>query len=743
MNQLPLSRARFRRSPVALVAMLYCGAVAAQQATVQAQGTTARSSLAEVTVSGDRSGRTEGSGSYTAEQASTATRMDLSIRETPQSVSVVTRERMDDMGLTRIDQVLGQTTGIMIGQADSERVNYSARGFSINNFQIDGMPRGLNAPLSDTVLYDRIEVVRGATGLMGGTGDPSATINSVRKRPTREFQGSASLSYGRWNQKRAEVDISAPLTADGRIRARTALAFEDRDSYMDMYHERKTVGMVIVEADLTRSTLLTAGVDFQNNKPKGATWGAVPYWNFDGTLANLPRNTSLSTPWSTWANQQQTAFVSLQHRFDNDWKVHLGYARTTSKNNTTVGYGGAGYPNPFTGKGMSLWTGSYGEGTYVNDNFDLYATGPFNLLGRRHTFIAGWNGGTQTYTSPGGRVIKPYPDAIPDYRVWTGAIMRPYFQADGSRSEGFLQLGGGYVAGRFSIADPLSVIVGARVSNYRTYTRGYNSLGQYTRTTGKSEARDEITPYVGVVYDIDKQHSAYASFTTLFRPQTVRDKNDRFLDPETGSSAELGVKGEYFGGLLNASTAVFQVKKKNLAELDRGVPSGFRLSDGSQAYVASGDGITARGIEFDVSGQITPAWNVNAGYTYLDAKTAKGERAVPNQPKHLLRLSTAYRFSGDLKGLKVGGGVTAQSGIYGISWYGQPPLFNMDANARIAQKSYAVFNLMASYEINKNLTAQLNVNNLFDKKYYRNVGFYDSVFWGEPRSFNVSLRAKF
>lgn len=741
MNQHSFSRARFQRSPVALVALLCCGVVSAQQ---QQQPAASGAALSEVTVSGDRSGRTEGSRSYTAEQASTATRMDLSIRETPQSVTVITRERMDDLGSARIDDVLGQTTGIMVGQADSERVNYSARGFSINNFQIDGMPRGPNSPLSDTVLYDRIEVIRGATGLMGGTGDPSATINSVRKRPTREFQGSASLTYGRWNHKRAEVDLSVPLTADGRIRARTALAWQDRDSHMDMYHERKTVGMVIVEADLTRSTLLTAGIDFQDNKPTGATWGAIPYWNHDGSLANLPRNTSLSTPWSTWANKQHTTFVSLQHRFDNDWKVHLGYARTTSANNTTVAYGGAGYPNRFTGQGMSLWTGNYGEGKYVNDNFDLYATGPFNLFGRRHTFIAGWNGGNQTYTSPGGRSIVPYSASIPDYRTWTGNIPRPIFLVDGSKTVGFTQLNGGYVAGRFSLTDPLSVIVGARVSNYRSYTHAYNTALQYTRTTGKSESKDEVTPYVGVVYDLDKRHSLYASYTTLFRPQTSKDRNDQYLTPETGTSAELGVKGEYFGGALNASAAVFQVKKKNLAELDRSVPAGFRLPDGGQAYVASGDGVTARGLEFDVSGQITPDWNVAAGYTYLDAKTAKGARAVPNQPKHLLRLSTAYRFGGAWRGLKVGGDMTAQSGIYGESWYGQPPLFSMkDPLPRISQKSYAVFSLMASYEINKNVTAQLNIRNVFDKKYYRNVGFYDSVFWGEPRNVSLTLRAKF
>ncbi|WP_432380847.1 TonB-dependent siderophore receptor [Duganella sp. P38] len=221
-------------------------------------------------------GQNTGDDSYSAGSARTSTRMEMSVRDTPQSVSVVTRAFMDDLGLTRIDEALGLTTGVMIGQADTERTNFYARGFSINNFQIDGMPQGSNAPLSDTVLYDRVEVVRGATGLMGGTGDPSAAVNMVRKRPGKTLAGSASIALRRWDDRRAEVDLTVPLTADGAVRSRVAVAHQDRDSYMDMYHERKTVGLAIVEADLTPGTLLTAGIDFQRNKPTGATWGQCP-----------------------------------------------------------------------------------------------------------------------------------------------------------------------------------------------------------------------------------------------------------------------------------------------------------------------------------------------------------------------------------------------------------------------------------------------------------------------------------
>ena len=693
-----------------------------------------------VTVLGQSTAGTEGTQSYTAGEARSATRMELTLRETPQSVSVITRQLLDDLGAVRLDQALAQTTGIQVGQNDTERTRFYARGFGINNIQIDGMARGGNAPLQDTILYDRIEVVRGATGLMGGKGDPSATINMIRKRPTKEFQASAGLIMGRWDDQRFEADLSTPLNADASVRARTALAWQKRDSYLDMYHERKTVGMLIVEADVRPGSLLTAGVDFQDNQPTGATWGAVPYWNADGSLANLPRNTSLTTPWSTWANKQHTVFTSLDQRLPGNWNLHLGYARTESTNRTTVAYAGAGYPDPATGKGMRLWTGAWGAGKSTGDNFDVYASGPFTLLGRQHTAIVGWNGGNQRARSLGGKAEINYPNIVPDYRSWTGNIPRPVFHPDGSHTETVTRLAGGYVATRLSLADPLHVIIGARSSTYRTDTRSYDKRGAYTGSGGLVETRNEVTPYVGAVFDINKQYSAYASFTQLFNPQSSKDRNNQFLAPETGDNAELGVKGEFYEGKLNASAALFHTKKKNMAELDRTVPPGFLLPDGSQAMVANGTGVTAKGVEFDISGQLSRGWEASGGYTYLHAAEADGRRAATTQPRHLLRLATSYRFDGRLAGLKAGASMTAQSATYSASWYGRPPSGEI---TNIPQAGYALVNAMASYALSGHASVQLNVNNLLDKKYYRNVGFFDGVFWGEPRNISLAVRAAF
>ncbi|KAF1047772.1 TonB-dependent siderophore receptor [Xylophilus sp.] len=214
--------------------------------TTTAAAADAQRSLGEVTVTGNQLGEiTEGTGSYTPGTIATATRLVLAPRETPQSVSVVTRQAMDDFALISIDQAMEHTPGVSIVTYDSERTVYYARGFPVNNFQYDGIPMlrdsGYSAgnTLSDLAIYDRVEVLKGATGLLTGTGDPGATINLIRKKPTRDFQGHATAGAGRWNNYRGELDVSGALNADGSVRGRAVAVYQDRQSHLDHY-ERKT-----------------------------------------------------------------------------------------------------------------------------------------------------------------------------------------------------------------------------------------------------------------------------------------------------------------------------------------------------------------------------------------------------------------------------------------------------------------------------------------------------------------------
>lgn len=136
----------------------------------------------------------EGRESYRVPLTSTATRLDLAPRETPQSVSTVTRAQIDDFNLDTTNDVLESTPGDTVERLETDRTYYTARGFEILNFQVDGlrvpMPYNNVHGDMDTAIHDRVEVVRGAAGLMSGSGNPAATVNFVRKRPTYEPQAS-------------------------------------------------------------------------------------------------------------------------------------------------------------------------------------------------------------------------------------------------------------------------------------------------------------------------------------------------------------------------------------------------------------------------------------------------------------------------------------------------------------------------------------------------------------------------
>ncbi|MGE8531815.1 MAG: TonB-dependent siderophore receptor, partial [Acinetobacter guillouiae] len=268
---------------------------------------------------------TENSGVYTPGSIATATRLVLKPKETPQTISVITRQEMDDFNLNSIDDVMRHTPGVSVVTYDSERTEYYSRGFAIQNFQYDGIPMNRDSAysagntLSDMAIYDRIEVLKGATGLLTGVGDPGATINLIRKKPTKDFQGNVSLGLGTWNNYRGQIDLSGPLNETGSIRARGVAAYQDKESQLDRYERKTPVFYGILEADLTDNTLLTVGADYQDNKPKGSTWGGIPIYNSAGQFNKMPRGFNNGANWSNWEQYTRTIFSTLEHKFDNDW----------------------------------------------------------------------------------------------------------------------------------------------------------------------------------------------------------------------------------------------------------------------------------------------------------------------------------------------------------------------------------------------------------------------------------------
>lgn len=693
---------------------------------------------------------TENTNSYAAKKSRSASKLNLSLKETPQSVSVVTRQQMEQQGLISLDDILAATPGVYTTKLDSERSSYYARGFAITSRQIDGLPVGDNSPRFDNFFFDRIETIKGATGLMGSTGNPSATINMVRKRPTQEFRSTFAITAGSWDHRRLEADISAPMSESGHVRGRVMAARTEEDSYMDFYHEDSTAAMAMMEADFTPNTLVSVGVQYQKNAPTGSTWGAVPYWNKDGSLANLPRSFSLTTDWSSIKNNDLSLFAEVQHTFANEWLAKAVVSQSTSKSDWMAAYGGSGFPDPETGTGMSIWTGIWPYSTNEKFNLDLYATGPFELFGRTHELIVGYSGFTSENTSDNVDTNLQYSAQIADYRHWKGNLPKPTYAKNGSGSDNTTDIYGAYTTARFSLADPLQLIIGARLSAYDYDSQSWTATTPKTQTADP-RSLDEVTPYVGLLYDINERFTAYASYTDMFQPSSRKDRQDNYLDPESGISYELGIKSDWNNGKLLTTAAAFWSEKDDLAVLDVEYNNAVKdaINNGADpqdfkvltAYVASGQGLKIEGFEIEAIGLVNDTWNISLGYTYVNSISSAISSELTNIPQHQLKLHSSYTLPASLwqgaEKVTLGGKVRWQSDISN-KWGGAP--VNSIGDGVITQDAYYLADIFATYQFNDYLSANLNVDNLFDEKYYTNVGFYNGIFWGEPRNIKLTLR---
>ena len=672
---------------------------------------------------------TEGSGSYTPGTIATATRMVLTPRQTPQSITVITRQHMDDFGLNSIDEVMRHTPGITVSTFDSERTNYYARGFSVENFQYDGIPTLRNSAyssgqtLSDMAIYDRVEILKGATGLLTGAGAPGATINLIRKKPTREFKASIDVGAGSWDNYRTQVDVSGPLTDSGNIRGRAVAAYQDKHSFMDRYERKTGVYFGTLEADLSDDTLLTLGFDYQNNDPHASGWsGSRPLFDRNGERIDVKRSYNNGANWSRWEQTTQSVFATLEHSFANGW---VGKGQLTHQVNSYDAPLGSVMSGPFPATGLSSIYANKFTGNTRTDAADAYFSGPFSLAGREHELVIGasassahWKGkdyGNPTFLS--ANVI--------DFWNFDGKTTEPDWGAPTQYNDTTTRQTAGYISARFNLTDDLNLLLGTRLANY-WLTGDY-----HTTETGR------LVPYVGVTYDLNDNFTAYASYTDIFMPQTYnRDRNNKVLEPDEGKNYEVGIKGEFYGGRLNTSLAYFEVHESNRAEPD--AEYNADPTNPSILYASVGTKAKAKGFEAEMSGELAPGWQAQAGFTHKVIRGSDDEKISTWEPEDQLSLYTTYKFKGPLDRLTIGGGARWQN----RSWQN---IYNRakDQYQDFSQDAYWLVDAMARYQVSEHLSTTLNVNNLFDKQYYTNIGFYNTAYYGDPRNVMVNTRWDF
>ena len=678
-----------------------------------------------VQVSDDRSSEpsSEETGSYSIGTTTSATRLNTSLRETPQSISVITRAVMDDFRLNSINDVLDFATGIKVERVEPDRSYYTARGSDITNFQIDGIgtpfPLGLVFGDLDTAAYDRIEVLRGANGLLTGTGNPSATINFIRKRPTTEFQLEVDASVGSWDYRRLDLDVSGALNESGNVRGRLVLANQNRGSYLDNYSSERNVAYGIIEADITEQTSVAFGHTYQQNDASGTMWGSLPLLYADGSKRHYSRSDSTAPDWTYWDTINNITFAELAHQFSNDWKIKTQLMRKEISSDSRLSYI-FGNEDRATGTGLFVWPGIYRDHTeeYI---LDAYVSGPFTLGGREHELVFGssWSKSDSNETEESadfGVVALASFDAAAE-------VPLPNFVPSGSFAKLRNKRSNTYLAAKFNVTDDLKLTTGANMLSYKLKGESYGAPQD-------ADAHDKITPYLGAVYNLDETYSLYASYTGIYNPQVLFDTNNQVLAPIEGTNYEAGIKGEFFEKQLNVSLAVFKNEQENVAE-QIGV-IGIRP-------IHEGIDVETRGYEFDVSGEITSNLNISGGYTRLmSVKDKDGNNVKPSIPRQMLHLSAVYKVP-YIQKLKVGGSVNWQDDIHAdINLFGV-------GTVRYKQGGYAVVNLMANYEINSHWNAALNVYNLTDEKYLASMMWanFGQSYYAAPRNAMATLTWKY
>ncbi len=647
------------------------------------------------------------------------------LREVPNTVTLVGQQRIQQQNLFTITDLAQQTTGLTTTGGDSDLAQFMSRGFTIDNYLVDGVPNnGFTGEIPDLFLYDRVEVLRGPAGLFSGAGSPAGSINLVRKRPLKEFGLSALAAGGSWNNFRGEIDVSTPLSDTVAVRA--GLAYQDRDQFYDVVNQSRLVAFGVADFALAERTRLTVGGHY--DRYRGATFSGLPGLagpaGQANPLADLPRSTYGAADWNRSNFDTKALFAELRQEVGDDWVVRLSgtYGKTDTDLTTSYALSFTGI-TPTDGSAFLLASELTRDQDYVTA--DLNAVGRIELFGREHELLIGAD--FQRKSSEEGFSDRAF---LGDFDLYNPVydVPEPDFPVT-SITDTRVRQYGVYGQARLKLADPFTLVLGGRLSWYENRVRPLLPIGAVSRL----EEKGRFIPYAGLVWDVSSDWTLYASYSDNFTPQSGLQIDLTPLKPVTGKQYEGGIKGSLFDNRLLLSLALYRIDQTGRPQVD---PRDINF------YISTGK-VRSQGVEIEANGEILPGWQLNGGYAYNDNEyvsddVAEGQRFTLAAPKHSVKIWTNYQAKdGPLRRLSVGGGLNWQSSTEAFLTF-------LGGNTGARQPGYAVASARIGYDVTDNVTVALNLNNLFDKRYYERVsGTEFGNFYGAPRNFLLTARARF
>lgn len=670
----------------------------------------------EIVVEGDAGVVTEGTGSYAATRATVGGRQPQEIRDVPQTVNVVTRQRLDDAAATTIEEAAYVLPGLTTATGDGFMGSLYARGQEVFQYYVDGAQRpflSIYGTAPDLFFFDRVEVVSGPSGAFQGSGEPVGTLNLVRKRPLYEQEltlGSAVDTFGGY---RGELDFSTPFADDGSIRGRFALIAEEGESFTDFVEQDRYAGYGTVEVDIGDSTTFAFGTIIEHVDRAG--FSGLPTFT-DGRLLDVPRETFFGSLYNASDTDTIEFFAELEHEFD-----YGGVAKATVRHYHRETSLLSALPN----SGVDPTSGDFTLFNFArefeeNDLFaDLNLTSPFAFGEVSGEVVVGAD-----FTRSEQIFMQNFDFSIPPQNINTFdpfSFTAPDITFPGVGPGFRLNMVtetseyGIYAQGRAEVLPGLKLNVGGRYSIYEFEEKD----------TGRDVIRGEaeetnFAPYAGVTYDVIDNITLYGSFASIFQPQPFAPLVvGGQVEPRKGRQLEGGIKAEFFDGNLQAQASYYRIRDRNRAIED---PANFGFFVGTEEA-------RTQGFEFTLQGSPFPGLELSAGYANVNTELLNDP-----SPENTLVAFGKYTFSeGILDGLSLGAGVRAASGFD-----------NLSGTTFIEAPGYTVFDALVGYELTEEIALQLNIRNLLDRTYYERVNEVSrGNFFGEPLNATLRLIATF
>ncbi len=731
---------------------------------------------------------TEGTNSYTSGALDIVSKIPQSIKDTPQTVSVITAQQIADENLNDLSTALSQAPGITVinssGLGSAQQSSFYSRGFPITTLQIDGgAPLDITStfglsPSIDMSEYDSLQIIRGADGLFGGYGNPSGVVDLVRKKPLDHDQFTSDSEIGSWNNYREVLDVTGPLTADKSLKGRLVVSYQDNDYFYKIAHNDQYHIYGNLEYDFS-NTYINIGASYNQQRQIPNASGIPTYAH--GGAAPLPVSTCLCFPWSRDNTISTEAFAQVNHKFNKDWAVKFDF----TYENQSQYYDGASVTSSYpplspTNSIAQAYAGLY---TFANTQYigDVTLNGGFQLFGHQQYIVVG---GSYQYEEGPANQYNPLTFApssptlanmSPSVNIFSFNPNAPQYARAGDISlSSVAPLNNrnqytAYANTKITIIDPLHLIVGFRFSGdsyqYQNELICQSSYIPFLCSTagapitsgpfyvGPSKYGDNhfsLPPDASLVYDVTKDISVYGSYTDIYisNAQDVEPDGHTPIGPTTGYNEEIGVKWQRTDKKLNGSFDIFNIDQVHFPDY-----LGYKFGPGGAPLPNYGQGPggtvccfngkaneseTSKGVDLELAGEITKGWNFSGSYTY-DFTKQKGKQSnnegaptYSQQPKQLVKIYTTYTFqSGDwLKNLSVGGGLNYQSQTFfeGYQFFNE-------------QKDYVILNLRAAYKIYQHWNLGLDVTNATNTKYFQTLGAEGGgQFYGQPAAFTLSLK---